>query len=247
MAVPSTPLAAGCAEQPPAALLPAGVQSFAPLFNQSLNGFAVVDGAHRYVWCSDSTCRLLGVDKASLLGCALAPHASAARPPARHRSSQRCAFRVKRRARRRRPPPAPRRRREHARLARGALLLARICAQLDNLDALPAASLAGALWRTWFSRMTAPRWRRCWRRQAARRWRSRAPPRAPLRACGTQRATARTRPWRSRRAAMARTCTARSWTRACPPSWRAFCQTSFSQRATICALRAAPSNQPPRC
>jgi hypothetical protein len=109
MAVPPSPLAAGRAEQPlPALPLPAGVQSFAPLFNQSLNGFAVVDGARRYVWCSDSTCRLLGVDKASLLGCAPAPHASAARPPARHRSSSDALLGSSGARGSTYPPPAPR-------------------------------------------------------------------------------------------------------------------------------------------
>jgi hypothetical protein len=45
--------------------------SFAPLLTQSLNGFAVVDDAGRYVWVSTSMCNLLHVDKDTLLGCAL--------------------------------------------------------------------------------------------------------------------------------------------------------------------------------
>lgn len=49
--------------------LPRGVESFTPLLQYSLNGFAVVDGDGRYAWVSDSLCLLLAMDKHALLGC----------------------------------------------------------------------------------------------------------------------------------------------------------------------------------
>jgi hypothetical protein len=53
----------------PPPTLPRGVLSFSPLLKHSLNGFAVVDADGRYVWVSDSMCRLLRLDKTALLGC----------------------------------------------------------------------------------------------------------------------------------------------------------------------------------
>ena len=50
-------------------LLPRGVDSFTPLLQYSLNGFAVVDSDGRYRWVSDSLCMLLAMDKQALLGC----------------------------------------------------------------------------------------------------------------------------------------------------------------------------------
>jgi len=56
----------------PPPLLPRGVQSFTPLLQYSLNGFAVVDGDGRYRWVSDSLCLLLAMDKQALMGCVAA-------------------------------------------------------------------------------------------------------------------------------------------------------------------------------
>ena len=52
--------------------LPRGVESFTPLLQYSLNGFAVVDAAGRYAWVSNSLCLLLATDKQGLLGCVCA-------------------------------------------------------------------------------------------------------------------------------------------------------------------------------
>ncbi len=88
MEPPLTPAGGQRVKTPP---LPSGA-SFAPLFNQSLHGFAVVDGAGRYVWCSDSLCLLLGVEKDTLLGCAASTLCAAAGFPCAAARKPRCAY-----------------------------------------------------------------------------------------------------------------------------------------------------------
>lgn len=209
--------------------LPRGVESFTPLLQYSLNGFAVVDGDGRYAWVSDSLCLLLALDKQALLGCVRDCVACA------------CAARQRCMCLRSRSRGLVR-----LRASRG---LAQPCARCITCTLAHLDATTGGTLRRSSSPATASGWRSCCsQREIARRCTSRLTtlPGCAMRAVLAWRARAARRArrsvtfrWSARCAPIRSMPISSSWTPACPPAWRACCRTFFSTPVRA-LLRALP-------